>query len=479
MKKTITILLLGVLLFASACKKDTNGNTTTVTVIPLPPTSLTATHIPSVKVKVKVKWVDNSTTETGFKIERKAIGTIYSVVGSVDSNVTEFVDSVLVPNITYTYRVYAFNNAGNSVTYSNEVEFTSMGYNWAELGGDNSLNLLGNNYTANTFASDKFGNIYVFCQVSTTALSYIAKFDKTLNTWSKLTDFISPLIASNGYYWANGYVRDSLGNIYISGYNNLGGNENVIAKWDGVNWTRLGGFNINSEQPLILYMDITGTLYAYFTNSSTSKQYVSKYNPNTNSWNKLGGANLPNRIGSICGDASGNIYLSESNIIRKWNSNSSTWSSSSILQSAEGIKKIAVDKFSNVYAIINPTGSTINNVTKLDNTLSNWSIIGGSTSANLRNSTYFQIESNIIIDNDGNIFVGCNNQTFNNNSQYGNSYVAKWSSNTNLWSELGGTNSLYLHDWIKSILIDNIGNAYASGLCKNLSGNVLVSYLQK
>jgi V8-like Glu-specific endopeptidase len=62
---------------------------------------------------VQVTWTDNSTDEDGFEIVR---GT--TSVGTVGANVTTFYDQNAVPCISYSYRVRAYNDCGNS-GYSN------------------------------------------------------------------------------------------------------------------------------------------------------------------------------------------------------------------------------------------------------------------------------------------------------------------------------------------------------------------------
>lgn len=69
---------------------------------------------------VVVSWDDNSTNETGFKIERApaAPSTAFEVVGSVAANVKTFTDSTAVPKTGYQYRIQAF-NADTVSAYSN------------------------------------------------------------------------------------------------------------------------------------------------------------------------------------------------------------------------------------------------------------------------------------------------------------------------------------------------------------------------
>ncbi len=95
------------------------------------PSRLSATAVSS--SQIDLSWTDNSSAELGFKIERKTVsetttdsstiesaGT-YEQTGTVDANVTSYSDSDLEPYTTYSYRVTAYNDDGNS-DYSNEAD---------------------------------------------------------------------------------------------------------------------------------------------------------------------------------------------------------------------------------------------------------------------------------------------------------------------------------------------------------------------
>jgi hypothetical protein len=70
---------------------------------------------------LEATWMDNSSDEDGFKIERRTGTTqTYTVIAIVGANVTSYNDSGLVDGETYCYRVLAFNAAGSS-PHSNEV----------------------------------------------------------------------------------------------------------------------------------------------------------------------------------------------------------------------------------------------------------------------------------------------------------------------------------------------------------------------
>jgi hypothetical protein len=74
----------------------------------------------SIANAVSLEWDDNSDNEAGFVVERKTIGGNWAELGTVEANITTFTDNDVLPKTVYIYRVYAYNNDGNS-TYSNEV----------------------------------------------------------------------------------------------------------------------------------------------------------------------------------------------------------------------------------------------------------------------------------------------------------------------------------------------------------------------
>lgn len=95
---------------------------------PTAPSGLTATAASC--SCINLSWMDNSSTESGFKIERcQGSGcTNFAQIAIVGINITSYSDTGLAAMTTYTYRVRAYNTAGNSA-YTNTASATTQGPN--------------------------------------------------------------------------------------------------------------------------------------------------------------------------------------------------------------------------------------------------------------------------------------------------------------------------------------------------------------
>ena len=76
-------------------------------------------------VEILLNWADNSTNETGFRIERSNDGTNFAALTTVGANVNGYSDTGIAPATTYYYRVAAFNNNGDS-GFSNVASATTV-----------------------------------------------------------------------------------------------------------------------------------------------------------------------------------------------------------------------------------------------------------------------------------------------------------------------------------------------------------------
>ncbi len=74
--------------------------------------------MPAYAVDMILSWTDNSSNESGFKIERSLNGGAFTSLATVNSNVVTVTDTTPVQSLTvdnvYCYRLYAYNTAGNS-----------------------------------------------------------------------------------------------------------------------------------------------------------------------------------------------------------------------------------------------------------------------------------------------------------------------------------------------------------------------------
>jgi len=79
---------------------------------PAAPTNLSATA--SSSSQINLTWTDNSSNESGFRIERSADGATFTEIGVVGSNVTTYASTSLSAATQYWYRVRAYNATGQS-----------------------------------------------------------------------------------------------------------------------------------------------------------------------------------------------------------------------------------------------------------------------------------------------------------------------------------------------------------------------------
>src|SRR6185312_348466 len=101
------------------------GGTPTPTPTPAAPTNLTATAVSS--SQINLAWTDNSSNETGFKIEQcqNAGCSNFAQIAQVGANITAFNNTGLTASTSYSYRVRATNLGGDSA-YSNTASATTQ-----------------------------------------------------------------------------------------------------------------------------------------------------------------------------------------------------------------------------------------------------------------------------------------------------------------------------------------------------------------
>jgi len=82
--------------------------------------------------QINLSWTDNSSNETGFKLQRSTDGVNFSLIATVGANVTSYSNTRLTPSTTYYYRVYGYNASGASA-FSNLASATTASANSADL----------------------------------------------------------------------------------------------------------------------------------------------------------------------------------------------------------------------------------------------------------------------------------------------------------------------------------------------------------
>ena len=367
----------------------------------------------------------------------------------------------------------------NSQTYAKVVKSDLNGNCYAmglSSGGAVAFGDHPYNYEIWSLNSDNSGNLFAaggFTNVN--GKNYVAKWDGS--NWSELG-------GSNSSTFNNGIMTvcsDAIGNVYAAGSFTNANGKRYVAKWNGSGWSELGGNNSSTFNSSIktITIDAGGNVYAagYFTNAN-GKYFVAKWNGSN--WSELGGANTStfnNIIMSIKPDALGNIYAAGyftntngKRYVAKWNgSNWSELGGTNTSTFPANIWSITTDALGNVYAggdFANTNGNFY--IAKWNGVT--WSELGGTNSSILYPTGTYGICA-ITADVNGNIYT--TGGFLNANSS---NYVAKW--NGNYWSELGGVNSSpfgYNVNGINALTIDIGGNVNAAGAFMNTNGNYYVA----
>ena len=99
--------------------------TTSAPVPPNAPSNLSAAAVSS--SQINLTWADNATDESGFYIERCAGAscTNFAQIATVGADVTSYANTGLAASTSYSYRVRAYNVAGNSA-YSNTASAVTL-----------------------------------------------------------------------------------------------------------------------------------------------------------------------------------------------------------------------------------------------------------------------------------------------------------------------------------------------------------------
>jgi titin len=74
---------------------------------------------------VQLTWRDRSSDESGFIVERRVDGGDFEALTTVAANTRAYTDDSADANVSYTYRVVAFNDAGSADSNTESVTMSS------------------------------------------------------------------------------------------------------------------------------------------------------------------------------------------------------------------------------------------------------------------------------------------------------------------------------------------------------------------
>jgi sugar lactone lactonase YvrE len=442
------LLALFFLLFLISCKKNDDG---TIETIPLAPTSLTAKQTSF--TQVELNWIDNSTNEAGFKIERKLTNGTFQLIGTVSSsNITTYFDNnALQTGSTYVYRIYSYNNAGNSVNYSNEVTISL--YNYPNISTNpvsqiGSTSAIFNGNISNTNGSTIIAKGFVWSTSSnpTTTLS-----TKTMENDSRTGNFTgsASTLAQNTTYYVKAYVTTSFGIVY-------GGEVSFKTKQEMQSNTVAGGNGPGSaanqlNHPRNIFVDGTGNIYVL----DQLNNRVMKWGPNASSGTTV--LSLPNAVNNFCVDASKNIYTADDHNVNKWTPGATTgipfgyYFTGLSFVDMWGTRAVCVDASGNVFVITQLYGG-LNAVVKYSSDGTLPKIISGER---------FDHSEGIFVDASGNIYVA--------NTWY--DYIAKYVPGTSSPTIVAGGNgegsAANQLTGPRGVFVDNAGNIYVADSYNN------------
>ena len=217
---------------------DGHGGTATATVTvtvgvstPTAPTGLSTTSLS--QSQIFLQWTDNSSNETGFKIERATNSSFtlnLTQVATTAANATGYTDSGLSAGTVYYYRVRATNAAGNSA-YTNASSSTTALFSDNFSGGLSNWTTSGGTWAAQ---ASRNGRTDVYQQNSTAAATDLAVAGQsawanyTLSAWVNTTDTVGSMGIVGRYLDANNYYGFALSGGQWKLYKNVAGVVTVL-----------------------------------------------------------------------------------------------------------------------------------------------------------------------------------------------------------------------------------------------------------
>lgn len=198
--------------------------------------------------QIQLNWIDGSSNETGFVIERGTDGANFSQIATVGANVTQYNNTGLPASTRYYYRVRAFNDVGSS-GYTNVADATTNASPPAAPG--NLSATTASESQLNLSWTDNSGNESGFeIERSQDGTNFLKIADAEANATSYSSNGLSP----DTQYWYRVKAKNNGGS---SGYSNVASatTRDVVPNAP----QNLSATPVTNKQIDLSWTDITGT----------------------------------------------------------------------------------------------------------------------------------------------------------------------------------------------------------------------------
>jgi chitodextrinase len=467
------------------------------------PAGLQATVVSSTQVDLSWTGSTDNMGVTGYRVYRNG-----SQVGTASG--TSFSDTGLTAGTTYSYRVAAYDAAGNVSSQCAAVSATTT----AASGSWSGTKLFGTSQadSAEQVAVDGSGNVYVAGYVTGSIDGqgyaggkdmFLIKYDSSGNKlWTRMSG-----TATDDR--ANGVAVDSGGNVYVVGTTsgNLdgetinGGSDIALINYNSSGtkqWTRLlgttadeagNGVAVDGSGNIVIVGSTSGNLDSY-SNQGSYDIVVAKYDAAGNKlWSWADGTALDDSAYDVALDGSGNVYVTGSvrgdlhgqtssgfydAFLMKFNSSGTRqWTRLIGTDQQESAQAVVVSG-SYVYITgysygdfdghtLAGSGNPDGFIVKYDTSgTKQWSVLFGAPEAD--------VTSGVGADASGNVYVTGNTRgNLDGETNAGNQdiFLAKYnSSGSRIWTKLLGTTT---NEFGRKLAVDTGGNAF---MCGNSLGSL-------
>jgi len=475
---------------------------------PSVPTNLQAAVVSTSRIDLTWTASTDNVAVTGYRVYRDG-----SLIASPSG--TSYSDTGLSAGTSYSYRVAAYDAAGNTSAQCGAVSATTTAGAW----GGTVLMGTAVGDRGHGIARDTSGNIYVAGYTAGNLDGetnsggndiFLTKYDASgARQWTRL----SGTAVGDEAGWGAVAV-DGSGNIYVTGYTsgnldgetNAGGSDAVLIHYNSSGtkqWTRLLGTAV-SDSAWAVAVDGSGNVYISGftdgnlggeTNSGGTDAFLAKYNSSgTLQWTRLLGNATLTYSYAVAVASGGNIYISgmtrgtldgETNagiqdiFVAKYN-NSGTRQWTRMLGSTvfDYCYGVAVDGSENIYAAGHSYGH-FDGLTNTDGTgatedvfLAKFNSSGTKQWSRFFGGTGNDVASGLAVDTSGNAYItGNTNADLDGQTNVGGHdlFVMKYdTSGTRQWTQMLGT---ALGEYGRSVAVDGSGNSYLTGMTDgNLDG---------